>query len=290
MIIVAIICTNQGNYIEQINYIMTNYKRDFTVFDLLGNDALVYQTLKSTKRNWCYVIGQPEQPTIVQQNPRNVVWLQQDFPYREIQELSECEDFDIVLFPIEKLNLPIWGKIAAALIKLGNFTFFVASTPNTKKILDIKNLIITKQLGHIVYDSNTLLVVNREQKTIFKGFYGSTYHYIYKIKGDYNQKVLIKRKALIKSSWKKGVNLFTYIMCQGAFPTRIDVKNKLIEIYHSPIQKMQSDNNAWNFILQGEKLIPIDLLENPMANFDHDMEKRLKRNLFWIDNPPGKPQ
>lgn len=285
--------------------LLCEYKREVTILDLLDNDGALYAKIPQNF-DFCYVIIQKKYHKQVCQafrNTDNTILLEHNLTTTNLEELSTCEYFDIVLYQIGKLDFNNLSKHLRTLTNLGSTVILTSSTmaKPCDAIQNIKKNIQNNNAAYIAYDDNHMIILRKECKILTKGWLrGNDKCYI--IINNFEQKYFSKTinnipqrdvKFFIKQgateqiiSWKKGINLWTYIMFNGIFPKKSWVEKTLHNLFvTSDYRKKHEDNNAWNFVISGYKITPIDCIAKKHPNF-MAMHRRFKRSIYLLYNPP----
>ncbi len=277
-------CDSRYNIIKNV---LDQYKRPFTMIDIGASQGYysfraasdypesVFVMLEGNNKHYP-LIGTQLLDLCKENNLNNLIFLNRSLAPKEVQHFSECEHFDIVIaFNIIHWFGNSWKDIANAILNLGdNIIIETPPQETTIKAADnqlrknIENYLISKNaqiLGQVKRHTSdalsTIYLVIRnknylERKTWLSNKLEGKTH---KIESDFNRKTLYKRLAYPKdtcmsSNWIPGINLLTFKMYCGAYPTAPTLKKSLEtlkEVYH----------NDWtinNMILQGYNIKFID--------------------------------
>lgn len=196
-----------------------------------------------------------------------------------LQELSKCEHFDVVLaLRVVHHFQESFCKVIDAISSLGDFVFFELPTAGEDAVRAenrVKRELVdhSKVLSRYKYNkvgefpihvgstmSPMYLVENTAEKVITRPFYGSPRQIQHSIESTFNTKKLLKQDPLQRGSlvnkWVQGINLYTYNFLNGLFPDRREVANR-IKKYPLP-NGTTTDIRPWNFILNGDRITLID--------------------------------
>ena len=207
----------------------------------------------------------------------NIILLNKKIVPNDLQRLSECEHFDVVLaMNIIHWFKDDWQKVIDAILNMGDIV--IIETPPEepitteehnalrKTIIDyitaLKPFASYKVPRHTSDTFSTMYVIKKNGKYLKRKTWISR-----KILPENSHQVIstYKKKKLVKqvdwppdciktSRWLPGINLITFKMYQGSYPTKVTIKESLSKLRNS-------DHNDWtinNMILQGNRLVLID--------------------------------
>lgn len=291
---------------EILSHLTSLYKREYTVLDLLNNNGTFYN-FASQKQIFTYVVLQnkiTEEYTNSVKKLANIILLEYKWTLDDLKQLSECEYFDIVLFPATLFSEKNQECLMRILIDLGAIVA-ISSDKNIELAPPITRALSTKDYYEkVLYKDDSLIIFQNNQKILKKGWLRGN-HKKYTIFNNFNEKYFTKtldsipkidvayfrRNAITSQTifWKTGINLWTYIMFNGIYPSKDFVKAKLLKLSNdAEYNKIHLDNNAWNFIIQGNEIIPIDCQPNYPNTLKNQAKKRrrLDRLLKFLYHPP----
>lgn len=308
---------------EIIQSVLKEFERPFTMVDLGASQGyysfrMAFDYPQSVAvmiegNNPAYPVVGTQLQSICLDNTeiRNVIFLNKRIEIEDLKRLGECEHFDVVLalnvihwFPKQ------WKQMISAIIDLGS-DIIVETPPLENEIseecLEIRKSIIeyletldSHVIGRVPRHTSPDLMCNiyhirgKRDRLVRKTWIcspnqGNTH----RILTNYKQKVLTKKIACFdseyqSSEWKPGINLITYIMYHGTYPTRNAVVNMMWKLRNVP-------HNDWmvnNMILQGKKLCFIDFNDpnhNPGGlgggrKYSHALYRMLSR-FIKIEDP-----
>ncbi len=271
-----------------IKRVLDKYQRPFTMLDIGASQGYYSFRTAHDYDAVCVMIegNNPAYPMIGSQlfdlckannQLNNVILFNKAVTPQDLQHLSECEHFDVVL----ALNIihwfdTRWKEVADAIINMGSD--IIIETPPQEAIAEAKNNIIRKEIEDYLYakkakilgkvprhTSNTMstlyLVESNKQylqrKTWLTSLLESNTHNIISTP---QEKKLIKKvdwpsDTYQTSEWLPGINLLTFKMYQGDYPIKDIIKKSIEALKEIP-------HNDWsinNMILQGDNLAFIDL-------------------------------
>jgi len=111
-------------------------------------------------------------------------------------------------------------------------------------------------IGRIPYDSSstvaTCYFLEHHKEYLKRAHWTRKHTRKYRIKSTFKAKSLFKKNK--ETEWHKGINLLTFKMLNGVYPSLDKIKNKL-----DKFKKIKhSDIRIFNMIIQGETIVPID--------------------------------
>ena len=303
---------------QAIQKILNRYQRSLTVLDLGAAQgyfsfkiAAEYDaTTVMIENSINYPLHNKQLLKLCELNDslENIIFLQTTITPENLLRLGECEHFDVIL----ALNfihhcMHPWKEIIDALLTLGE-NIIIEHPPwnddinqaEKKKRADIEEYLIAQEAEviaevprhHTSAPANAKVFLIKQPKTSLKrrhwcwpppyGTDKKEHHII----STYHEKKISKTNghAIINSEWHKGINLMTFKMLQGVFPTKAMLKNAIIQIQDFTHQ----DWTPSNLIVQGSNLQLIDYadfhyLDNLKKN-NESVQKQTKR-LIDIDQP-----
>ena len=300
-----------------IKKVLDKYNRQFTMLDIGASQG--YHSFRTAfdYNSVCVMIegNNDEYPLIGDQlldlcrcntNLDNIILLQKPIVITDIQHLSECEHFDVIL----AMNIlhwlgPNWKTAVDSLIAMGNNIIIetppqetIISSDNNKIRRDIENYLLANSaqiLGTVKrHTSNTMstiyLIQNNNdfmrRRTWLKPVEPATNHII---NSTSSKKIMTKivdspPNTTVTSNWLPGINLITFKMYKGAYPTTDRIKESIKNLKNET-------TNDWmpnNMIIQGHNVVMIDT-DDPNHNVGGlgggriFSEKLLRRVLHLVD-------
>ena len=225
---------------SQIEDLLLQFERPFTMITI-GND--INTTLKAAALYPDSVFILTEEKGIYSLS--NLIILSKKIKPDDIRILSQCEDFDVVYVP----NLTkTFGQqdldVFKDLVNLGQYIFISSGDENV----------------FLKTEKNYLL-----RKTWIRDLHSEKSHFIYSTLKE--KKLFKSNKALlgntIVSAWNPGINLITFKMLEGIYPTKKTIVDQLTSLRTTP-------HNDWvinNMILQGSNILLIDF-DDPRRGID----------------------
>ncbi len=273
---------------EIIKTVLEKYKRPFTMLDIGASQGYysfraAYDHPESTcvmleGDNPVYPLTGTQLLDLCKCNTEldNIIFLNRKIVPSELQRLSECEHFDVVLV----LNIihwfgDQWQKVADAVLNMGD-NIIIESPPQEpfidrqnndrrKKIREYLEKKGAKIIGQVPRHTSKAMtdiyLVESNQKYLQRRTWikpimpGKTH----RIESNFETKQMTKLadsppNTWLTVPWYPGINLMTFKMYHGAYPTKNQVK-KAIESLAT------TASNDWmpnNMVIQGNNVIMID--------------------------------
>lgn len=283
-------CQDRYAVIEKI---LEKYNRPFTLLDI--GAAQGYYSLKAAYKfkESTFVMLEGNNPaypkigdqlrSICEDNTKlnNIIFLNRSIFLEDLKKIATCEHFDVVL----ALNIVHWfpaqyKEIIDVIISLGKDIIF--ETPPFDEIhLDSKHRKQRKDIYNYLIKNNAQLL-----KRVPRHAQDGKWAYMFLVKGKRNN---LKRKSWIhkedvsnthfiisnydskflkkfvplynrfeESLWTPGINLITYLLMNGEYPSRTNILNEIYKLRNI-------DHNDWmlnNMIVTGNSIQFIDF-EDP---------------------------
>jgi hypothetical protein len=205
----------------------------------------------------------------------NIIFLNKAVALKDLLKLGECESFSVVL----AMNIihwfgPQWRDMTDAILKLGDN--IIIETPPEEDCTSPEENIFRKSieeyllfrkarvLGRVPRHTSknkmaNIYLLESEKKSLERKHWlapKTSEQYI--ITSNYEAKTITKRpphaERMKVYDWKPGINLITYLMYNGAYPSREKLEGAIRDI-------QDPTHNDWtvnNMILQGNRLSLID--------------------------------
>lgn len=276
---------------EHIQSVLNRFNRPFTMLDLGASQG--YYSFRTAHDYDCVCVmiegNNPSYPmtgTQLQQlcelntDLDNVILLQKPLNIPDMQRLSECEHFDVVLaFNIIHWIGPEWRKGIDAMLNMADHIIVETPPQETNKSAEenhkrqaIMDYLVSKGatvIGKVqrhtsqVY-SNIYLIERKkeclERRTWLKPIMSGKTH---KLISSYDEKKLYKKCDIpanyyMTSDWLPGINLITFKMYDGSWPTASMLIEDMNNMSKQQKYKSHTDWMPNNFIVQGNNLEMID--------------------------------
>ncbi|HJM69094.1 MAG TPA: hypothetical protein QGF02_04055 [Candidatus Babeliales bacterium] len=275
--------------------IMDKYSRSFTLLDI--GSAAGYFAIRSAADFDCTAVmmEQNYQPLqkICEANTdlNNLVFLNTRCDVKMLRCLGDCEHFDVIM----ALNVihhfeEKWEACLDALMKLGDNLLIETPVKTTtgsvigSKYLTQLNNAIQKRGGVILgevprwsspKDPARIYHVKCPSKKLRYTRYDTVNPSAarnYPIESNYEEKFMHKKGQ--KLEWLKGMNLWTFKILNGTFPSTPVLKKSVLDVFKDDYK----DFMIWNLILQGNEVKVIDQDEDwhPSARGLKDTLKALE--------------
>lgn len=270
-----------------IQKVLNKYSRPFDMLDIGASQG--YYSFRAAHDYDCVCVmiegKNPEYPMVGKQlldlckandSLEKIILLNKQVIPEDLQRLSECEAFDVVL----ALNIihwfaPQWKEVTDAILNMGSS--IIIETPPQEDLASQEAKLIRKSieeylgfrnakiLGEVPRHTSddqmaTIYLIESEKTKIERKCWlhpkNTDDHHA--IASNYKIKTITKKpprvSALQVDDWKPGINLTTFLMYNGAYPSRKEIR--------AEIERIQDPaHNDWtvnNMILQGNKLALID--------------------------------
>jgi hypothetical protein len=296
------ICDCEQRY-QIIKTILDQYKRPITVLDLgakLGYYS--FRIAHDYPDSTCVMTeGSYKEPQLVGQllslcklntNLNNIILLKNKIFQEDFTRLADCEHFDVVLaFDFVSDNDLTWKKKIDTILRLGDNVLIQTSNDSLSKNENINEIdaYLYQKNGNVIFQSNCEVDPKKQNKIYwfacqktglrskrFERRARDSFMNIFRIDSNYDHKYLFKKGSSHPINWKKGMNLVTFLMLNGVYPTKSHIKK---EIQKSTNERL-SDFAPWNIIVQGKT---IRLIDQNDPGFIVDVEKCLDFIFKVID-------
>jgi hypothetical protein len=303
-----------GQRFDIINSVLKRYSRPFTMLDVGAAQGYFCFRAAEMYPDSVFVMlegSNPAYPKISEQlvsicnlnnHVKNVIWLNSPIVVDEMDRLSSCEHFDVVL----ALNIfhwfpDNWKQLFSALRNMSHI--LIVETPpiedrateeqiaKRKEIHQYLAPLAKETLQGVPRHTNpsaytTYYILEKEspfelkRTTLLHPDYGDRDHHV---RYTYDSKVFCKKDrmapfATYETTWQPGINLLSYLMFNGAFPLRNEIVHLL------PKDELHRDWMPNNMILQGKKLVLIDRDDDKNRDnanvYNKQLRKKVEKFLF----------
>lgn len=239
-----------------LSALVNRYKRPLTILEICPNKIHHSLSLAAYPHVTCVALMLSEPHAIYYQYnrtlPANFILLNPSSLIPEdITQLGRCEHFDIVIVhDIFQKNFECTPQLLRSLLNLGDHLFLSLPAP---LLIDqvpeqpVECICTPLQTTYHWHISKTSIDVPR---WIMKKRKKDTPPYT--IHSTFSEKQLIKLDQ--QTEWIPGINLVTFFMLNGIYPTVETLKSKLLTLKNID----HNDLILGNIIIQGDKIIPID--------------------------------
>lgn len=193
-----------------------------------------------------------------------------------IEEVSRCEHFDVVIVRnIARCIAEPLERLLAALVRLGDALFIEPDTQEFELLLtrssSIKIVVPRNSASGPLYLYQKSKAVLTKARYTQKGFSEIN---SYRVSSSFLKKEFSKGLSRKSIPWIPGINLVTFIMLRGIYPTDSQLQEQLKSLMK--IAPKHTDLVLGNMILSGEKIIAIDSDQNHKADSRVCLEAALK--------------
>lgn len=274
-----------------LKYFLNQYKRPITVLEI-GADRNCYSCrIIQDYQAVCVMIATPSTADseksqqlldVCKKNKKvgGVVFLDKSFTPQDLCHLGDCEHFDVILASdiVHQFGSE-WKEALDALFTLGDYVVFEmpVSEENEDSLLSsMKSYILAK--GAYLFDplpdraQNTAVafyILETGKKTLRRKTWllPRMEEGKYRLDSSFTHKTLHKPvywppQAEQTTQWIPGINLLTFKMCNGIYPTKEMIKENL----HQLKKTTQTDWMINNMIVQGDTLAWIDVADLSRAD------------------------
>jgi hypothetical protein len=237
---------------QPIQEILNQYQRPITVLEISPIKGFFSFRIAEEYDSTCVMIeGQNAEELnelCLLADFKNIILLKKDLTPRQIERLSDCEHFDIVI--VNSLHDDFYKEVEQ-LLKLGDHLFIKIGNSNQ----ELEDYLIENK-GEIVFcDSSFKIFFFRRNKKRLRRTYwhrGISFARKYFVESSFENKFFIKKRK--KYVWQKGINLTTFKVLGGIYPS-YDIIRTMIKNFKGVDH---GDLRLWNMILQGKNIILID--------------------------------
>jgi hypothetical protein len=280
-----------GNHETDVRYriiqtVLDQYRRPFEMLDIGASQG--YYSFRAAHDYDCVCVmiegDNPAYPKVGKQlrdlceandSLRNIILLNKPVMLDDLQKLSECESFSVVL----ALNIihwlgSRWKEATDAILSLGDN--IIIETPPQESHANseqnalresIEDYLLSKKakiLGEVPRHTSEnkmaaiYLIETEKKKLLRKHWIAPVNDDHYSIESNYEKRTITKRPphalGLQVNNWEPGINLMTFLMYHGTYPSR----KKIVTAIKSLQDFSHNDWTVNNMILQGDKLTLID--------------------------------
>jgi hypothetical protein len=283
---------------DVINPILDRYKRPITVLDLGAGQGYFSFRIAHDYDSTCVMIEDNNDGlsradqllNLCHLNARlqNIVLLNKKLSLQELEKLADCEHFDVVLaFDYIDHNAGDWRQTVNAILRLGDNIFVQVpwsevSSENTAKRKVVECL--AERSGKLILQSSSACEPKIQEQLFWFEYHKNflnckNFAYepkkpnmdVFRIDSSYSYKTFFKNYSA-GVEWKKGINLVTFLMLNGAYPARESIKQTVANL---TLDKL-TDFTPWNLIIQGDNLVLID-------QSDKGWRVNIKKSLRFIN-------
>ncbi len=251
-------------YLAAITDVIKNFKRRITFLEIGRSTAdYTFELAPVCKAIFVALLVEGGAQDVVQEikadkHANITVLAPRNAQYESFFTLGRCEHFDVVivhdLCPLMRTAGP---KYIDALVKLGDYVFIEATQSKFQNELKKKKMpLVASSDGNELYLSHKPKTGLDIARFTQKDRPVSTQPK-YQIRSTFTEKFFNKKGLERPLKWVDGINLVTFAMLKGVYPEDVSIRKQL-----ATMKKTHPDHNdlvLGNIIVQGDKLIPIDL-------------------------------
>ncbi|MGB8468055.1 MAG: class I SAM-dependent methyltransferase [Candidatus Babeliales bacterium] len=305
-----VICTGYGQSCESryiaIQQVANQYTRPFTVLEIGPSEGYISLQLAHHYDATCVMVQDPSYNNDVlnklcrlNTQLHNLVLLSKRITVEELEQLAKCEHVDMVI----AMNVvhhydTHWQRVIDALLQLGDNIIIEtppAQTTDTQTanvaLLPYIQQYLEQQNGSIIAQtprwSNPALLANtywfQRQKNALQTTSWYNLHPFpanYTIHSNWHTKELqkiINGRSMV-TPWKKGINLITFKMLNGTFPT----KEKVAKLIMNMRRERSSDCLPHNMVIQGDTIALIDCEDPRCKTQGWPCSRTCTKVAYWV--------
>ena len=207
----------------------------------------------------------------------NIILLNKEISANDIQRLSECEHFDLVVaFDFFSSKLKHWQQIIQYLLDLADNA--IVEVPDNMP--DLTDYLKSKDSYHIAsLENSTIMFSEGQKKLLLRRHWLRPLSSSLSVESTYTLKKLIKQyNHVVITDWLPGINLVTFKMMGGSYPTAETLAAKITELKNVP----HHDWLAHNMIVQGSHATMIDCNDPRYTNENLEAPEKKERMLAKI--------
>ena len=258
---------------EAIKQVASKYHRRFSVLDIGCNYA--YFDFRLLEDFDCVPVVVDTKPLrdLIDRNEAKLIWLAKRVTAQELYKLSQCESFDIVLALSVIHHFDDWQLAVDSLLNLGKDVIIelpgdephAVGYENQKAIRDY----VLKKDHELLLESESHVDPGVIRKMVLLKGRDDIHHQTMDwqerdtpqvdvlVLSDYQKKTITieHKRTYEERPFIHGMNLWNFKLLNGQYPAGLTskVKSALNEM-----DRFHDDLRPWNFIIDGEKLHPID--------------------------------
>lgn len=255
-----------------VRHLINQYQRPITLLEVGAHEGQLSFSLRKKYWDTTFVLldwdeqAYQLQDLCHEKKPDNMVLLGSSLATGDLQRLSECEHFDIVVVYHAGGKQTNKERVVKALLNMGDFIIFAPSFTLPDQCKQQKEY---HDLGCCA-----LLVMNKQYLQRIAWVKDRAPKRDFKIKSNFSAKKLFKRWELSGTAWQRGINLYTFVSTRGLYPSFDHVANQ-INGFEGSVH-----NDIWlgNMIIQGSKVRMIDFDDrrrnaDPKAHLDRCIQQ-----------------
>jgi len=279
--------TNDNATYNVIKTLLDKYQRPFTLFAISANEGRYSLQVANDYKNSVFVILEEKIAKLLNicnhKNLDNVILLHKKVNIQDLQRISECEHFDVILLcNIYNRFGNTWKGVLDKACNMGD-NIVVEEQKNNGEVIAYLKTREAKLVGTTT--TSNIYLIEAYKKTIervnwiFKKVRQKNSHIVH---SDFQEKNLIKKtEGKIRiSSWIPGINLMTFKMFHGVYPQNETAKRAIKNLEG----RGHTDFVPNNIIIQGKKAALIDF-DDKRPEYLRYSEKIVQAVLKFVDTP-----
>ncbi len=283
----------QGYY-DAIKPILDRYKRPITVLDLGAGQGYFSFRIAHDYDSTCIMVEDNRDSSRradqllelchLNSHLQNIVLLKEKMSLQELQKLADCEHFDVVLaFDYINPESRHWKQKINAILRLGNNIFIQAPWSSENEAARSVVEFLAKRSGKLILQTpcayepkieEQMFWLQRSKEWLYCKCFAYQSKDLFRIESSYVHKTLIKKGHSSGPEWKKGINLVTFLMLNGTYPTKKSIKQAVSRLTRERLM----DFVPKNLIVQGSNIALIDQNDKEWREVD------IQRSLEFIND------
>lgn len=282
--------------------ILSRYTRPYTLLELGAGSSLGFFSFQAARNDLatCVMIAGEDKKNIGQLFDQclasqldTILLLNKKMDQNELVTLTKCEHFDVICIPdiLSYLDTE-WQITLDTLLDLGDHIVFVLRIDNSeiKRTDKIRHFLFNRGGQSIGKDQDTEIIhviKKKDHLTKTSWLHNSKRNVL--IESSFKEKLFFKRYAKINKewieqrAWHPGINMITFKMLQGIYPTIATLQKELLTFQ----QCEHTDFGLWNIIIQGKKLVIVDTVEVSLVK-NYNPQKRFSFAQRMLKEPSAQ--
>ena len=293
-----------GQRYEMLDDVIKSYNRPVTVLDLGAAQGYFSFRLAQKYSDSVFAMVEQNEELLdlckLNSELENIIFLNKKLSVQDVSGVADCEHFDVV-FCLLFVNSfeELWKPALEQVLRLGDKLIIEVPSAGVSRIKKTKGCdyeevneylsAIGSVIGHVFHpmldgEFTTIYLVETKKEGILRAYWTRPNKVpgAYRIKSDENEKKLLKlgynsypeREV---TQWFPGINLLTFKMLNGIWPTREIIEHNLIDLGYLG----GNDVGLKNLIVQGSRLASIDIL-------DHNYSDKIYTGFETIGKKRGR--
>jgi len=238
----------------EINALLAKYKRPVTVLEITTNESWHTHQL-APRYKGSFIVMVPGQEIAVQSSThrRITVLNPLELGHQDINRLGLCEHLDVVIIPdIEQIAGASYTNTLNELLTLGDHIFIGA--PLSQRDSIARQYPQLQEVASSATQAIYYAYTDKKELRLTRWTVHHTAQKKYSIISTFETKQLYKEVTDSTSTWVPGINLMTFVMLRGLYPTNSMIRKELKKLKDSE----HNDLIIGNMVVQGTRIVPID--------------------------------